>query len=69
MIPLGIAALSALLLAPTPSAAQPRPFTCVGVERLEEDVFEIPFAREAAAPGEAARANIAAAAALAKAHP
>ena len=69
MMPLAAAALAALLAAPAPALAQPRPFNCVGAERLEDDVFEIPFARDAAAPGEAARAAIAAAAALAKASP
>ena len=65
-----ISAAATLLLSPTPSAfAQPRPFNCVGAEQLEDDVFAIPFARGAAAPGEAARANLEAAAALAKAAP
>ena len=71
MIPLAAAALSAaLLLAPAaPAAAQPRPFNCVGAERLEDDVFAIPFARGAAAPGREAQANLEAAAALARAQP
>jgi outer membrane protein OmpA-like peptidoglycan-associated protein len=65
-----LAGLAALLLSPAaPARAQPRPFTCVGAERLEEDVFSIPFARGGAAPGEAARANLEAAAALANAAP
>lgn len=55
-----------LLLASGAAQAQPRPFNCVGAERLEDDVFAIPFAPRAAAPGEAARANLAAVAALAK---
>lgn len=66
------ALLSALVLSPLLSpraSAQPRPFDCIGAERLEDDVFAIPFARNAAAPGEAARANLQAAAALAKAAP
>lgn len=70
MIGLAVAAgLAALLLAPVPAAAQPRSFNCVGAEKLEDDVLSIPFARGAAAPGEAARSNLAAAAALAKADP
>lgn len=69
MLPVAAAALiSALVLSP-PVAAQPRPFDCVGAERLEDDVFAIPFARNAAAPGEAARANLAAVAALARTAP
>ncbi|MFC7541881.1 OmpA family protein [Siccirubricoccus deserti] len=45
------------------------PFTCVGAEQLEEDVFAIPFPRGAAAPNESARANLDAAAARAKQEP
>ncbi|TCZ66103.1 OmpA family protein [Roseicella aquatilis] len=56
-------------LAALPAQAQPRPFNCVGAEKLEEDVFAIPFARGAAAPGEAARSNLAAAAELARREP
>jgi hypothetical protein len=56
-------------LVPGTALAQPRPFTCVGAEQLEEDVFAIPFARGAAAPGEAARSNLAAAAERAKREP
>ena len=52
-----------------PAWAQPRPFTCIGAEQLEEDVFAIPFARGAAAPGDAARANLAAAVERAKQSP
>ncbi len=64
------APLAALcLLLPGLALAQPRPFNCVGAERLEEDVFAIPFAPRAAAPGEAARGNLEAAAALAKREP
>lgn len=58
-----------LLLLPGPALAQPRPFNCVGAERLEDDVFAIPFARRAARPAEAARGNLEAAAALAKREP
>ncbi len=70
MIPaVALAAAAGLLLAAAPARAQPRPFACIGAEMLEDDVFAIPFARGAAAPGEAARANLAAAAALAKREP
>ena len=57
------------LLLPAAALAQPRPFTCIGAEQLEEDVFAIPFARGAASPGEAARTNLAAAAERAKREP
>lgn len=60
---------TAALLAPAPATAQPRPFRCVGAERLEDDVFAVPFARDAAIPGEGARATLDAAAALARAAP
>jgi len=61
--------LALLLLASGVAQAQPRPFNCVGAERLEDDAFAIPFGSRAASPGEAARANLAAVAALAKAAP
>ena len=63
------AAALLLLLFPGAASAQLRPFSCVGAEQLEEDVFAIPFARRAATPGEAARGNLEAAAALAKREP
>ena len=66
---LHLAVLAAALLLPGLAGAQPREFNCIGAERLEDDVFAIPFARGAAAPGEGARSNLAAAAALAKAAP
>lgn len=69
MIPVLAAAMGLLLLAPAPAAAQPRPFTCIGAERLEDEVFAIAFARNASAPGESARGNLDAAAALAKENP
>ena len=53
----------------SPARAQPRPFSCIGAERLEEDVFAIPFAKGASDPGEAARSNLAAAAELARREP
>jgi hypothetical protein len=49
--------------------AQPRDFKCIGAERLEDDVFEVPFPTRSARPAEAARTPVAAAAALAKAEP
>jgi len=58
-----------LLLASGTAQAQPRSFNCIGAERLDDDAFAIPFASRGASPGEAARANIAAVAALAKAAP
>lgn len=70
MIPAFALAAAALLLGPSPVAqAQPRPFTCYGAEQLEDDVFAIPFTRGGAAPGPTARANLEAAAALAKREP
>lgn len=56
----------ALLLLAAPALAQPRPFNCVGAERLEDDVFAVPFARGSATLGPAGRASLDAAAALAK---
>lgn len=56
-------------IAPGAALAQAPGFTCIGAEQLEEDVFAIPFARGAAAPGEAARANLAAAAERARRDP
>ena len=57
------------LVFPRAAAAQLRPFSCVGAERLEEDVFAVPFAPRALTPGEAARGNLEAAAELAKREP
>ncbi|TDH58136.1 hypothetical protein E2C06_34145, partial [Dankookia rubra] len=61
--------LVAMLVPAGTALAQPRPFTCIGAEQLEEDVFAIPFPKGAAAPGEAARTNLAAAAERAKREP
>ncbi|MDN3564219.1 OmpA family protein [Paeniroseomonas aquatica] len=70
MIPFLLAGpLAVALLLPGRAGAQPRPFTCVGAEQLEEDAFAIPFDRGAATPGEGARANLAAAAERAKQSP
>ena len=65
--------MAALLLATAAPGgianAQPRPFNCVGAERLEDDVFAIPFAPRATAPTKAAQGNIEAAATMAKQQP
>lgn len=53
-------ALAALLSAP-PAHAQPREFTCVGAERIEDEVFSVPFARGSSAIGDQARNALAAA--------
>ncbi|NKC34501.1 OmpA family protein [Falsiroseomonas selenitidurans] len=62
------AALAALAFA-LPAQAQPRPFSCVGAERLEDDVIAVPFARNSATLGPAGRSAIAAAAAQARSQP
>lgn len=49
------------LLAATPAAAQIRPFSCVGAEQVEDDVFSVPFAQGSARVMEAARSALAAA--------
>ncbi|WP_159998557.1 OmpA family protein [Roseomonas sp. 18066] len=61
--------LLGLPLLASQAVAQPRPFNCIGAERLEDDVFEVPFAPRSARPAEAARTPVAAAAALARANP
>lgn len=67
---MAVGLLLALLCLPGEAAsAEPRPFNCVGAERLEDDVFAIPFAPRAATPGPAAQGNLEAAAALAKQQP
>jgi outer membrane protein OmpA-like peptidoglycan-associated protein len=63
MIPL---LLLAALVASAPALAQPRPFNCVGAERLEDDVIAVPFARGSTTLREATRTPIATAAELAK---
>jgi outer membrane protein OmpA-like peptidoglycan-associated protein len=57
--------LAAWLLAPAVGLAQPRAFSCVGAEDLEDDVFAVPFARGSDRLREAARSALDAAAALA----
>jgi outer membrane protein OmpA-like peptidoglycan-associated protein len=58
-----------LALLATPAAAQIRPFSCVGAEQVEDDVFAIPFARGSTRIEEEARSPLAAAEALLKAEP
>jgi outer membrane protein OmpA-like peptidoglycan-associated protein len=54
--------LAALVLMAAPAAAQPMAaFNCVGAERIEDDVFAVPFARGSARITDAARAALAAA--------
>jgi len=55
-------------LAALPALAQPR-FSCVGAEKLEEDVFSIAFPRGSATIPEAARSPLAAAIEAALAEP
>ncbi|MBR0656367.1 OmpA family protein [Plastoroseomonas arctica] len=56
-----------LALAALPSLGQPRAFNCIGAERLEDDVFTIPFAPGRSGVTDAARSLLAAAAELATA--
>jgi outer membrane protein OmpA-like peptidoglycan-associated protein len=51
------------------ASAQPRAFNCIGAEQLEDDVFAIPFNRGGASITPAARANLDAAAELARLAP
>lgn len=61
-------ALGAVLAAP-PALSQPRGFSCVGAEKLEDDVFSIAFPRGGAAITEAARSPLATAIEAALAEP
>lgn len=61
-------ALGVALAAP-PALAQPRGFSCVGAEKLEDDVFSIAFPRGSATITEAARSPLAAAIEAALAEP
>jgi hypothetical protein len=67
LLPLGLIVLIVLLAGP--AGAQPREFSCIGAEDLEDDVFAVPFATGRGALTEAARSPLAAAAALARAAP
>ena len=60
MMQAALLALSALLAAP-PALAQAREFTCVGAERMEDDVFSVSFTRGSSAIGDQARNALAAA--------
>lgn len=59
----------ALLLWPGLALAQPRSFNCIGADRLEDDVYAVPFARGVDRLNDAARAAIEAASALVKDQP
>ncbi len=61
--------LALLLLLAGPALAQPRPFSCVGAEQVEDDVFAVPFAQGSARVTEAARTPLAAAEALLRENP
>lgn len=54
-----LAILWALLVAP--AWAQAPPFNCVGAERIEDDVYAVPFARGSARITDAARSALASA--------
>lgn len=58
-----------IALVALPSIAQPRGFSCVGAERLEDNVFSIAFPRGSAKIPEAARSPLAAAIEAALAEP
>ncbi|MDB5382729.1 MAG: hypothetical protein JWO26_2361 [Rhodospirillales bacterium] len=58
-----------LALITVPAVAQPRAFNCIGAERLEDDVFTIPFPPGQSVVAEGARSLLAAAAELALADP
>jgi outer membrane protein OmpA-like peptidoglycan-associated protein len=61
------ALFAAILLLPLGALAQPRPFSCVGAEALEDDVFAVAFPRGGdRLDAERARAVLEAAVALAK---
>ncbi|PWS38546.1 hypothetical protein DFH01_04515 [Falsiroseomonas bella] len=61
--------LALALLWPGLALGQPRDFSCVGAEALEDDVFAVPFERGSDRLREVARTGIDTAAALAKAEP
>jgi outer membrane protein OmpA-like peptidoglycan-associated protein len=68
MTRLALLALAITLFA-WPAPAQSAGFSCVGAERLEDDVFSIPFPRGSATIPEAARSPLAAAIEAALAEP
>lgn len=59
----------AVALLAGPAAAQIRPFTCVGAEQVEDDVFAVPFARGSARVTDAARTPLASVEQLLRANP
>jgi outer membrane protein OmpA-like peptidoglycan-associated protein len=61
--------LALALLWPGLALGQPRDFSCVGAEALEDEVFAVPFERGSDRLRDVARTGIDAAAALAKAEP
>jgi outer membrane protein OmpA-like peptidoglycan-associated protein len=58
-----------IVLVAVPAIAQPRGFSCVGAERLDDNVFSIAFPRGGAKIPEAARSPLAAAIEAALAEP
>lgn len=58
-----------IALTALPALAQPHGFSCVGAEKLEDDVFSIAFPRASATITEAARSPLAAAIEAALAEP
>ena len=58
-----------LTLSALPALAQPRGFSCAGAEKLEDDVYSIPFPRGSAKIPEAARSPLATAIEAALAEP
>jgi outer membrane protein OmpA-like peptidoglycan-associated protein len=61
--------LALALLWPGLALGQPREFSCVGAEALEDEVFAVPFERGSDRLRDVARTGIDSAAALAKAEP
>lgn len=62
-------ALLGTVLAVMPVLAQPRSFSCVGAEQIEDDSFAVPFARGSSTLGENSRNALAAAVEAARATP
>lgn len=58
--------LAAALSWPVIAVAQPRAFSCVGAEQLEDDVFAVPFTSGSTRLNAAGQSAVAAAAALAR---
>src|SRR4051812_2287436 len=49
------------IFAGAPVMAQTRPFSCLGADQLEDEIFVVPFARGSSAIGDNARSALAAA--------